>query len=127
MRSTVKVLRRVRAVIGTRGNERSNAAVARLVLRGLLLDGQPAPAWRRAAACADVLPGVFYPDPGDHVTAAAAKRVCAGCPVREACLADVLAWERPSTRYGVVGGLTAQERHRLMTAHRQQPGGGAAA
>ncbi len=129
MRSTTEqVLRRVRGVIETAGNERSNESVTRLILRALLFDGEPAPAWRDQAACADTPPAVFYPDPADHVMAMAAKRVCAGCPVRQACLADVLSWERPSRRHGIAGGRTPTERHRLVVARRrEEQGGGVAA
>ena len=68
--------------------------------------------WREAAACTRVDPEVFYPvdmSPGSAAVARA-KRVCAGCPVRKVCLADVMAWEDPARRWGVTGGLTPQER-----------------
>jgi hypothetical protein len=68
--------------------------------------------WRDAAACTRVDPEIFYPvDETPHSPAVAyAKRVCAGCPVRKVCLADVMAWEDPARRWGVTGGLTAVER-----------------
>jgi hypothetical protein len=125
MRTTPeKVLRRVRGVIGTRGNETSSAAVARLMLRRLLFDGEPTPAWRNEAACAEIGPDVFYPPPGQ---AEAAKRVCRGCPVRAECLGDVLGWESTGRRHGVVGGLTPTERDRLVAAYCREADGGAAA
>jgi WhiB family redox-sensing transcriptional regulator len=69
--------------------------------------------WRDRAACA--APGVdlalFFPDPGERGKVAKAKRVCAGCPVRGACLAEALSlsWNRD---YGIRGGTTREERRR---------------
>jgi hypothetical protein len=117
----------MRAVIGTAGNERSNPAVARLLLRRLLFHGGPVPDWHAEAACAGLPVEVFYPASGDHSMVRAAIRVCRGCPVRAACLADALAWEPASRRHGIVGGLTAHGRRRLATSLREQHGGGAAA
>lgn len=49
-------------MIGTGGNERSNAAMMRLVLRALLFGDKPVPGWRDEAACAEIGPEVFYPE-----------------------------------------------------------------
>jgi len=53
---------------------------------------------------------VFYPDTRSSnaraVLVAAAKAVCAPCPVREPCLEAGM-----SERRGIWGGLTASERH----------------
>jgi hypothetical protein len=122
-----KVLRRVRAVIGTTGNERSTPAVTRLVLRVLLFDNQPFPAWREHAACAEIGAEVFYPDPNQAGDAVAAKRICTDCPVRVACLVDVLGWESSGRRHGIAGGLTPTERTRLVAAQRGERGGQVAA
>ncbi len=67
--------------------------------------------WRRRAACAapGVDPELFFPAPGQHGKAARAKRVCARCPVRVACLADALAIP-PGEDHGIRGGLTPKER-----------------
>lgn len=113
-----KVLRRVRGVIGTGGNERSNAAVTRLVLRALLFGNMPVPGWRDEAACAEVGPEVFYPESGQIGETVAAKRICAGCPVQADCLLDVLGWETPARRHGIVGGLSPTERDRVHTTRR---------
>ena len=46
-------------------------------------------AWRRAAACRDLDPGLFFPVGFTGAAAqqiAEAKAVCRGCPVRLACL-----------------------------------------
>jgi hypothetical protein len=66
--------------------------------------------WLVEAACREVDPEVFFPTaesgPAHTAQAAAAKRVCAGCPVRARCLA----WATDHLAYGVAGGLDAGER-----------------
>jgi WhiB family transcriptional regulator, redox-sensing transcriptional regulator len=52
-------------------------------------------------------PELFFPAPGEHGKAARAKRICARCPVRAACLADALA---SRDGFGIRGGLTPNER-----------------
>lgn len=78
------------------------------------------PLWHLDAACANVDPETFYPldvAPGS-AGVAAAKQVCAGCPVRAECLADVLAAEDPARRWGISGGTTPAERAALFAAQR---------
>ena len=60
--------------------------------------------WRTAAACTGLGPNLFY-DPTPQAVARA-KAVCAGCPVRCACVASAVA----GGEHGVWGGLTANER-----------------
>ncbi|AEA27659.1 transcription factor WhiB [Pseudonocardia dioxanivorans CB1190] len=77
--------------------------------------------WREAAACAwpGVDPEAFYPldlDPAG-LAVTAARRICGACPVRGLCLADVMASEDPARRWGVIAGLTPEERTEL---HRDQ-------
>jgi hypothetical protein len=50
-------------------------------------------------------PAVFFPEPGQNVVVAQAKRVCAGCDVRAACLDAHL-----EERVGIFGGMTAKDR-----------------
>jgi WhiB family redox-sensing transcriptional regulator len=82
--------------------------------------------WMTEAACLDGDPGVFFPlgeegSPGWERDVAAAKRVCAGCPVRAECLVygvgqdvrQVLVRVAPE---GVFGGLTPGERAPLVRA-----------
>jgi hypothetical protein len=129
MRATPEaVLRQVRAVIGTRGNEHSNAVVARLLLRRLLFDGNAVPSWHHEAACAGMPAETFHPPAADRPAVEAAKLICQGCPVRVECLADILAWELPSRRSGILGGLTPGDRDRLVdTQGQREREGGAAA
>ena len=66
------------------------------------------PYWASAAACADAEPDTLF------VRGAAqreARRLCFGCPVRLACLADAL---NSGTEYGVWGGKTERERRALL-------------
>ena len=58
---------------------------------------------------------LFFPaaesGPARDAQVAAAKAVCARCPVRAECLAEALA----RIPYGIAGGLTEHERRRLRT------------
>ena len=58
--------------------------------------------------CAETDPDTFHPGKGD--SAEPAKRICARCDVREACLEYALEHDE---RYGVWGGMSAPERKRL--------------
>jgi AraC-like DNA-binding protein len=70
--------------------------------------------WRLDAACADVDPELFFPDPGQVPHAAAAKQVCAGCAVRGPCLeAAVHGPQARDDHAGIFAGTTARERVRL--------------
>jgi WhiB family redox-sensing transcriptional regulator len=74
--------------------------------------------WRSHAACREVDPDIFFPT-AEHGRmrareVAAAKAVCARCPVRAECLA--VAVRIPD---GIAGGLTAEERRGL---HRTSDG-----
>jgi DNA (cytosine-5)-methyltransferase 1 len=63
--------------------------------------------WQEQALCAQVDPGLFFPEQG--APARDAKRVCARCDVREQCLAAALALGAD----GVWGGTTPRQRQRL--------------
>ncbi|MFG2619557.1 WhiB family transcriptional regulator [Streptomyces sp. NPDC048507] len=73
--------------------------------------------WQARAACRGLGPGRFFHPAGERGDDRegrdeAAKRVCAGCPVRTACLEHALSTREP---FGVWGGLTEEERRRLLT------------
>ncbi len=120
MSATEPMMRRLRNVAGTAGVERIGPDGVRLTLRSLLFDGEEVPTWHSAAACRQVGPETFFIESGPYAgwQADAAKRVCRSCPVRAACLSDVMAWERPTRRHGVVGGLSPAERQRLHLRRR---------
>jgi WhiB family transcriptional regulator, redox-sensing transcriptional regulator len=72
--------------------------------------------WRLDAACANVDPELFFPDPGQAPQAAAAKAICAGCTVRGPCLEAAL--QGPQARddhTGIFAGTTASDRVRLRS------------
>lgn len=69
--------------------------------------------WRDAAKCAGTDPDLFFPpapSAASREQVAAAKAICAECPVIEPCLRAAL--ELGST-VGVWGGTTEEERARL--------------
>ncbi|GAB3435361.1 WhiB family transcriptional regulator [Actinophytocola sediminis] len=69
--------------------------------------------WRQDAACRDEDPELFFPiseaGPGARQTAAA-KAVCAHCPVRTACLEYAM---DNALDAGIFGGTTESERREL--------------
>ncbi|PHQ49978.1 hypothetical protein BLA24_20400 [Streptomyces cinnamoneus] len=74
------------------------------------------------ALCVAVEPELFFPEKGDHKTANLAREICARCPVIEACLADALKMEggrSHSSRFGIRGGLTPNQRYQLSRRMRQ--------
>ncbi|GAB2719148.1 WhiB family transcriptional regulator [Kitasatospora kifunensis] len=78
--------------------------------------------WQLRAACRDADSGLFFHPSGERGPAhderdAQAKTVCARCPVRAACLEYAL---DARERYGVWGGLTAEERRRAVVSRRRR-------
>jgi WhiB family redox-sensing transcriptional regulator len=70
--------------------------------------------WRQDAACAEVDPELFFPEPGQLPQVARAKEVCAGCAVRGPCLDNALHGPlRRDDHHGIVAGTTAGDRRRL--------------
>jgi hypothetical protein len=69
--------------------------------------------WRDREACSSASPDLFFPagedGPAYEAQVAAAKAVCARCPVRAECLAEALV----RIPYGIAGGLTPEDRRRL--------------
>lgn len=74
--------------------------------------------WMEKGRCstAQVNPDWFFPEQGGQATVTAAKFVCAGCPVKDQCLAFALdnmdIWE--VGREGIWGGTTAKERKDML-------------
>lgn len=70
------------------------------------------PAWMEKAACIGADLAAFFPEPGDsQLVIKAAKRVCAGCSVRDLCLDYALQYDGMP---GIWGGKTQRERRRLF-------------
>src|SRR5512135_1307302 len=79
--------------------------------------------WQQAAACRFEDRDLFFPPEEERgryagFREAAAQRICRSCPVREECLGYALAADE---RYGVWGGMTAEQRARRRRGKR---GGG---
>lgn len=64
--------------------------------------------WMRDAVCAQTDPDAFHPDKSGSVEPA--KAVCAVCPVLAECRAYAL---ETGQRFGVWGGLSANERQQI--------------
>lgn len=64
--------------------------------------------WQEQALCAEVDAELFFPERG--ASPRAAKIICRKCDVRQQCLEYAL---RNNEKYGVWGGTTDYERHRL--------------
>jgi WhiB family transcriptional regulator, redox-sensing transcriptional regulator len=66
------------------------------------------------AACRDLDPERFFPEPGEQAKAAEAKAICAGCQVRDHCRdLAVKAAGGIDADHGVFGGTLPEERSPL--------------
>ena len=63
--------------------------------------------------CKDLSPSIFFPS--DGVGVQAAQRICAECPVSEACLQYAL---EERVDHGVWGGTSERERRRMLRRRR---------
>ncbi|MER5641321.1 WhiB family transcriptional regulator [Kitasatospora sp. NPDC002227] len=78
--------------------------------------------WQYRGSCRTTGADLFFHPSGERGPAhderdQAAKAVCHHCPVRAECLRYALAAREP---YGVWGGLTEDERFRLLAARRRR-------
>jgi WhiB family redox-sensing transcriptional regulator len=73
--------------------------------------------WMARGNCRDEPASTFFPSDGAGVDAA--RRICAECPVAEACLEYAL---RNRIDHGVWGGASERERRRLLRARRVTSG-----
>ncbi|MGH8982185.1 MAG: WhiB family transcriptional regulator [Acidimicrobiales bacterium] len=69
--------------------------------------------WMANGKCRDLPPAFFFPSDGLGVQAA--QRVCAECPVADACLEYALA---SRIDHGVWGGRSERERRRILRRRR---------
>jgi WhiB family redox-sensing transcriptional regulator len=80
--------------------------------------------WTSRAACRDKDPELFFPvsdmGPGARQVTEA-KAVCAGCPVRSACLDYAL---DNGLDHGIFGGMTEKDRRGLVRRREHQPSQG---
>ena len=71
-------------------------------------------AWLDQAACRDLDPERFFPEPGEQTKAAEAKQVCGSCQVRDQCRdLAVNAAGGIDADHGIFGGTLPTERSRL--------------
>lgn len=70
--------------------------------------------WASFAACKDTDPDLFFPTSGAGLTDA--KRICASCSCRKACLEYAL---QRNEKHGVWGGTSERERRILRRARRK--------
>lgn len=66
---------------------------------------------------------MFFTGAEDPELRDAAKKVCAGCPLREACLDTAMAYG-DHAQHGIFGGLTARERREIKSPSRRGSRGG---
>jgi len=77
--------------------------------------------WRRAAACQDAEPELFFPVSATTASAGTVRRaklICMSCPVQAQCLSYAMAHRQEQ---GIWGGLTDDER-RSLRARMSGPG-----
>ena len=76
------------------------------------------PPWMVLAACVGHDTNLFFPQPGTHLRSdiREAKKICATCPVKMACLNYALNMEQISPRScpGIWGGTHERERSRII-------------
>ncbi len=80
--------------------------------------------WRQLASCRETDPALFFPVGNTDRALAdleAAKAVCAGCRVREACLEFAMETKQEA---GIWGGMSEDERRRLRRQWRAARGAG---
>jgi WhiB family redox-sensing transcriptional regulator len=78
--------------------------------------------WMRLGLCRNESPSTFFPS--DGVGVEIARRICAGCPVRESCLEYALA---NRIDHGVFGGCSERERRRILKRRRLEAAAASAA
>lgn len=79
---------------------------------------KPTP-WMDQANCAGMDTELMFPGRGDNKAYAAAKAVCAACPVATECLEYAL---EHGEHHGIWGGKSERERRRIRLQRRRQQG-----
>jgi WhiB family transcriptional regulator, redox-sensing transcriptional regulator len=70
--------------------------------------------WMEQGLCRDRTPATFFPSDGVGVDVA--RKICAGCPVKDGCLEYAL---ENRIDHGVWGGCSERERRRILKRRRQ--------
>ncbi|WP_124040084.1 WhiB family transcriptional regulator [Neoactinobaculum massilliense] len=79
--------------------------------------GEDGLAWQEYALCAQTDPDLFFPEKGGSTAPAAA--ICETCPVQQECLEYALSHD---IRHGIWGGMSDNERRRVVKARRRGQG-----
>jgi WhiB family redox-sensing transcriptional regulator len=119
---------RVRQVLGPLRTAHRNAGTGEQQQRPVVVEDDGPQGWLDQAACRDLDPEWFFPEPGEQVKAAEAKAICGSCQVRAHCLdLAVKAAGGIDADHGVFGGTLPEERSPLRgnrfpepSAYRQQ-------
>ena len=83
--------------------------ILKLGVSGAYSTGEDDPlSWQADALCSQTDPEAFFPEKGGSTRDA--KRICAGCDVKQQCLEYALANDE---RFGIWGGLSERERRKL--------------
>jgi WhiB family redox-sensing transcriptional regulator len=69
--------------------------------------------WMQRGLCREIPPSTFFPS--DGVGVEVARRICAECPVKDACLEYALV---NRIDHGVWGGCSERERRRILKRRR---------
>jgi WhiB family transcriptional regulator, redox-sensing transcriptional regulator len=85
------------------------AHLSRLEIDGGTMDTD----WMSRGKCKDLSPAIFFPS--DGVGVQSAQRICAECPVSDACLQYAL---EERVDHGVWGGKSERERRRILRRRR---------
>jgi WhiB family transcriptional regulator, redox-sensing transcriptional regulator len=106
---------RVRQVLGPLRTARRHATEAERAGQPVaVIEDGGRQAWLDQAACRDLDPERFFPEPGEQTKAAEAKAICSGCQVRDQCRdLAVNAAGGIDTDHGIFGGTLPTERSRL--------------
>jgi WhiB family redox-sensing transcriptional regulator len=71
--------------------------------------------WMTRGLCASIPPSAFFPSDGAGVEVA--RKICADCPVKAACLEHALV---NRIDHGVWGGCSERERRRILKRRRAE-------
>ena len=106
---------RVRQVLGPlRTAHRHTSQAERAGQPVAVIEDDGRQAWLDQAACRDLDPELFFPEPGEQTKAAEAKQVCGSCQVRDHCRdLAVNAAGGIDADHGIFGGTLPTERSRL--------------